>query len=848
MGGGGRRRCALRPARRRGGLASALVLAVTMLTISPAHARAGPTTIDAPQPANAPAADPVTFSAGGMQPLVPARLLDTRLGIGAPVGAVGAGSVTVLHVAGRGGVPSTGVGAVVLNVTVTEPTASSYITVFPTGAVRPTAANLNMVAGQTVPNLVIAKVGDGGAVSLFNYAGSTHLVADVAGWFPEGSGFEPLVPARVLDTREGIGAPVGAVGAGSVTSLSVLGVGGVPSSGVGAVVLNVTVTEPTASSYITVFPHGAERPTAANLNMVVGQTVPNLVIAKVGDDGIVDLYNYAGSTHLVADVAGWFPDGGAGATTIQPKAGTVLAGGGDVVSAVPSELGGGTVVLSASADVPAVDGFLAIAPNAAVPAGLSGRVTGVSLNADGTTTVQLTAALIDEMFDRLDTAYSGPIDIADDRDVAPSLAQLLPSYSCSSPGLSVNFGLDLAGSTVDVDVGLGHALFSLSTTIVVSAGVTASSPGSCTVSFPLGWLPVGGPLAIQPTVGITVKVTGSLSASASISIPAEAGFEYIDGTFHNLSHVSADATGDLKAAATATVSVGPFLGASLTLFGIEGSSLTVGPIAEGAVTVTSAGVCIVFDAYVRAQLAVSIDKWFINVNVTLLKIDSPKIKLVESGDGCNDDPPPVWAGTITMHNVHSSPSSPGTHGLITSDATITLQPSFWTEAQVEDPANGVVWSEFVGAQHAAVTGTYGYDTYLDGCDHIDGSASFSYGGQHYTVVSATGQSLPAFGGWFVLTTDWPSVTVAGLEDVANWVLVTESGAYQCQPASSVENAHPLYPPSSGVCNDVVRDGIVAAFEAAIAGGNPPPTTLASSGTGTVELDTCSVTWNLHVVT
>jgi hypothetical protein len=88
-----------------------------------------------------------------------------------------------LQVTGRGGVPATGVSAVVLNVTVTEPTAPSFLTAWPAGLALPLAANLNYLAGQTVPNLVTVKVGAGGQVSLYNAAGSTHIVVDVAGWY-----------------------------------------------------------------------------------------------------------------------------------------------------------------------------------------------------------------------------------------------------------------------------------------------------------------------------------------------------------------------------------------------------------------------------------------------------------------------------------------------------------------------------------------------------------------------------------------------------------------------------------------------------------------------------------------
>ena len=96
-----------------------------------------------------------------------------------------------------------------------------------------------------------------------------------------------------------------------MVALGVDGHGGVPASGVSAVVLNVTVTQPKAAGFITVYPDGATRPLASNLNFVAGQTVPNLVVAPVGADGKVDLYNgSSGTTQLVADVSGYFSGAG----------------------------------------------------------------------------------------------------------------------------------------------------------------------------------------------------------------------------------------------------------------------------------------------------------------------------------------------------------------------------------------------------------------------------------------------------------------------------------------------------------------------------------------------------------
>jgi hypothetical protein len=147
------------------------------------------------------------------------------------------------------------------------------------------------------------KVGAGGRVDLFNSVGATHVVADVAGWYGSSAGglFTPVAPARLLDTRSGA-----KVGPDGTVAVQVTGRAGVPASGVSAVVLNVTVTEPSTLGYLTAWPAGETRPLASNLNFNAGQTVPNLVVVKVGAGGMVNLFNKSGGTHVVADVAGWY--------------------------------------------------------------------------------------------------------------------------------------------------------------------------------------------------------------------------------------------------------------------------------------------------------------------------------------------------------------------------------------------------------------------------------------------------------------------------------------------------------------------------------------------------------------
>ncbi len=252
---------------------------------------------------------------GAYNPLPPSRILDTRDGTGGvPAQPLGQGQTLDVQVGGRGNVPTTATAAV-LNVTVTGTTAASYLTVFPAGATRPVASNLNWVAGQTIPNLVEVGLSTSGQVTVYNAVGSVHVIFDVAGYvatnLPAGQGlYNPLVPARVLDTRDGTGGvPMGPVGSGATVNLQVLGAGGVPTNGVSGVVLNVTVTGPTAASYLTVYPSDQSRPIVSNLNFVGQETIPNRVIVKVSPIGTVSFYNALGSVHVIADVGGWFTDG-----------------------------------------------------------------------------------------------------------------------------------------------------------------------------------------------------------------------------------------------------------------------------------------------------------------------------------------------------------------------------------------------------------------------------------------------------------------------------------------------------------------------------------------------------------
>jgi hypothetical protein len=240
--------------------------------------------------------------AGEFHALQPARILDTR-----PRGKVGPGQVLSVPVTGVGGVPSFGVQAVVLNVTATNPSASSYLTLWPSGAPIPNASNLNFVEGQTVANLVTATVGDDGRVSIYNFNGTTDVLFDVVGWYsseqgPPGGAFVALPPTRVLDTRSTGDGPLGEAEYLSVAVAP-------PGAGVAAVMVNLTVTEPSLGGYLVTWPDGAPIPDTSSVNFVAAKTVANLAIVKVGDNGTFDIGNRFGTAHVIVDVLGVFADG-----------------------------------------------------------------------------------------------------------------------------------------------------------------------------------------------------------------------------------------------------------------------------------------------------------------------------------------------------------------------------------------------------------------------------------------------------------------------------------------------------------------------------------------------------------
>ena len=171
--------------------------------------------------------DPV--DAGALGPLTPARMLDTRSSH-----SVAARGTVSLSTAGRFGVPTTHVAAVVLNVTAVTGTRSGYLTAYAYGTSRPMASNLNFGPKTVVAGLVVAPVDSAGRVTIYNGSdGANNVVVDIAGYLTSAAAPLPAVTSvsRYVRNITGAGTDAttmrteGCADARAGTQLSLLDIG-----------------------------------------------------------------------------------------------------------------------------------------------------------------------------------------------------------------------------------------------------------------------------------------------------------------------------------------------------------------------------------------------------------------------------------------------------------------------------------------------------------------------------------------------------------------------------------------------------------------------------------------------
>lgn len=125
--------------------------------------------------------------------------------------------------------------------------------------------------------------------------------------------YVPITPCRLLDTRPGtnVGPRNTPIGPNSEYTATVHGTNGNCTIPVGAVgiMMNTTVVNGTASSFLTVYPADVARPSASSMNWVAAQPpTPNEISVKLSADGKVTFYNLSGTVDVLGDIVGYYED------------------------------------------------------------------------------------------------------------------------------------------------------------------------------------------------------------------------------------------------------------------------------------------------------------------------------------------------------------------------------------------------------------------------------------------------------------------------------------------------------------------------------------------------------------
>jgi hypothetical protein len=318
-----------------------------------------PAAAKAATPATA-AGPPTASAASSYRRIAPSfRILDTRSGLcgGSVCHALGAKATQRLQITGyvdpgTGQSVPTGATAVALNVTAVGGTSFSLLTVYPTGeSPVPTASNLNFPAHTALANSVVAQIGTGGAVNIFNALGTVDVLADVEGYFvpaassaPAGE-YHPIVPIRVCDTRSGDGITATTcnglnngqphtLGPNSAIKVEIAGPPAycssspclpndfIPTDGTEEnAIVNLTGLAGSVNTFLSIVPFtttgcefgGKKGMPTSDVNVNAGGVQANRVFVPLGTGATplnVCVYNAAGKANFIIDADGWF--GGTG--------------------------------------------------------------------------------------------------------------------------------------------------------------------------------------------------------------------------------------------------------------------------------------------------------------------------------------------------------------------------------------------------------------------------------------------------------------------------------------------------------------------------------------------------------
>jgi RHS repeat-associated protein len=280
-------------------------------------------------------------------------------------GATSSDSFTTVQIAGVDGLPTSGVGAVSLMLTVVNPNGQGQF------VGRPNADGANtllMIYGAGVDgntsNTSLMAVGDDGKIRINTETSQSRVVIDVTGYYTStangvgAGGFVPVSSKRIVNTDTATNAPQGPLTNGRSFTFTAAGANGVPANAA-AVAVNIIVNNVNSvPGWVRPFPAGSTDPSGAlNYGPKGGLSTAMSAQVAVGAGGkiTIDTADNGASVNVIVDVQGYFmPSNPGGGFTpqvgrlIDTRSGSAVAANGSVAVQVAGALSG----------VPSVEGGL----------------------------------------------------------------------------------------------------------------------------------------------------------------------------------------------------------------------------------------------------------------------------------------------------------------------------------------------------------------------------------------------------------------------------------------------------------------------------------------------------------
>ncbi|GAA4731008.1 S1 family peptidase [Phytohabitans rumicis] len=252
-----------------------------------------------------------------------AQVLDTRGTGSTPAAPLAGGSTTSFQVTGVGGVPASGVTAVLLDVTAVT-TAYTYLTVFPDGTpLNPALSMVNAAPNQFLSNTAVVPVPANGKLAVYNHVAGTHVVADVQGYYTStataGGGFVPVDYTRLVDTRTGLGGSTGVVPAWGSRTFTLTG--GVIPAGTGTAFVDLVVVGATGYGWIGAYPAGGANDRSV-MDYAPGQTSHGIAVKLDASGRATITNNGTTAVHFLVTATGYFTTSATGGAGLRTLAGT----------------------------------------------------------------------------------------------------------------------------------------------------------------------------------------------------------------------------------------------------------------------------------------------------------------------------------------------------------------------------------------------------------------------------------------------------------------------------------------------------------------------------------------------